>query len=348
MSENKRKGRRVATRRFLEDDDLFVEESKTLDDLFAIFIKAKELEELRERTLQDHRYNYRYFKEYLNENYPHISLGAEVTVDMIRDYIYYLKKEKGIWDNHEVLAEKYGHKKGLSPVTINVRLRSIKTFFKFCKDEGHLKQNPTEKVKLLKTEEDTIEAFSSEQINLLLEQPDQRTFVGFRDYVLMVVMLDTGIRVGEAVQLKEEHFNFEQKILKVPASIAKNKKYRELPLSKKTAKLLKTLTKENNMIINHMDHLFLTNYGESIDPSNIRSRFTEYGKKAKIKGIRVSPHTFRHTFAKFYILNGGDPFTLQRILDHSTMNMVRKYIQMNNEDIKLQHNQFSPISIILS
>jgi integrase/recombinase XerD len=55
---------------------------------------------------------------------------------------------------------------------------------------------------------------------------------------------------------------------------------------------------------------------------------------------------FRHTGALFYILNGGDPFSLQKILGHTDRSMVRKYIQMNNTDVKKQHNEFSPISTI--
>ncbi|PLS04781.1 hypothetical protein CVD27_11025 [Neobacillus cucumis] len=101
-----------------------------------------------------------------------------------------------------------------------------------------------------------------------------------------------------------------------------------LPLSKKTAKSLNTLIKENS-IFEDTDYIFLSNYVGRIDPSWVRARIKDYGKKANITNIRVSPHTFRHTFSKYYILNGGDAFTLQRILDHSTMNMVRKYIQMN-------------------
>ncbi len=87
MSENRRRGRRVATRRYLDEDPI-MDDSKTLNELFEIFIKAKELEELRERTLQDHRTNFRYFKEYLSKDYPQVTMGSEVTVDMIRDYIY--------------------------------------------------------------------------------------------------------------------------------------------------------------------------------------------------------------------------------------------------------------------
>ncbi|TCP54435.1 phage integrase family protein [Tumebacillus sp. BK434] len=73
---------------------------------------------------------------------------------------------------------------------------------------------------------------------------------------------------------------------------------------------------------------------------------SEYGELAGIRNKRVSPHTFRHTGALFYILNGGDPFSLQKILGHTDMSMVRKYIQMTSADVKRQHNIFSPLKNI--
>ncbi|RXT03551.1 tyrosine-type recombinase/integrase [Ammoniphilus sp. CFH 90114] len=345
--EHKTKGRRTATRRFFDKEEItpIPQASKTLDELFETFMQAKELEGLRERTLTDHQRHYKYFLDFLTNSFPEIKRGDDITVDVIRNYINCMKNEKGVWDNHEWLAEKHANKKGLSPVTINVRLRSIKCFFKFLTDEGHIKNNPCERIKLLKTEDDTIESFTPEQTKKLLEQPDQRTFVGYRDYVLMILLLDTGIRVKEALNLTIDNFDYEQKTLTVPASVAKNNNARILPLSKKTAKLINTLIKENGALLEDgCNNLFITNYGDKLEPHIIRARIKNYGEAAKIKGVRVSPHTYRHTFAKYYILNGGDPFTLQRLLDHSTMNMVRKYIQMNNEDIKIQHNQFSPVN----
>jgi site-specific recombinase XerD len=71
-----------------------------------------------------------------------IKLGSDIKTDIIRDYIHYLKNEKGIWDNHQWLAEKYAHKKGLSPVTINIRLRTLKCFLKFLYDERYVPDNP--------------------------------------------------------------------------------------------------------------------------------------------------------------------------------------------------------------
>ncbi|MGD6842150.1 tyrosine-type recombinase/integrase [Bacillus infantis] len=76
------------------------------------------------------------------------------------------------------------------------------------------------------------------------------------------------------------------------------------------------------------EHLFLTYDGRQINPSTIRIILRDYGRQAGIVNKRVSPHTFRHSGALLYIMNGGDPISLQNILGYSHMNMVRKYIQM--------------------
>lgn len=94
------------------------------------------------------------------------------------------------------------------------------------------------------------------------------------------------------------------------------------------------------------EYLFLTYDGHQINDSTIRISLRDYGRKARITNKRVSPHTFRHTGALFYIMNGGDPFSLQKILGHSHMNMVRKYIQMADTDVRRQHNMFSPLNSI--
>ncbi|MEQ6391237.1 tyrosine-type recombinase/integrase [Bacillaceae bacterium S4-13-58] len=301
-----------------------------LHDLFNVFMKAKQLEGLSERTLKDHQSPFKYFDSYREENFPSLILGKDISKEVIRDYIFYMSITKG-----------------LSPVTVNIRLRSLKCFFKFLYDENHIPINPTERIKLMKTPEDTIPAFSKEQITQILLQPDQQSYAGFRDYVLMMTFLDTGIRCKEVLGLETMHFNEMNKTITIPAYLAKNRKERTLPLSSKTTKLFKTLTQETRALEEREDFIFLSNYGSQLDGSGIRERIRIYGKKAGITNVRVSPHTFRHTFTKFYILNGGDPFTLQRILGHSTMNMVRKYVQMNGEDIQFQHTQFSPIHHLL-
>ncbi|WP_367618609.1 tyrosine-type recombinase/integrase [Shouchella rhizosphaerae] len=63
-----------------------------------------------------------------------------------------------------------------------------------------------------------------------------------------------------------------------------------------------------------------------------------------MKNVRCSPHTFRHTFAKFYILNGGDAFSLMQIMGHSTLDMTKKYVRLFSTDVVNKHKQYSPIN----
>jgi integrase/recombinase XerD len=71
-----------------------------------------------------------------------------------------------------------------------------------------------------------------------------------------------------------------------------------------------------------------------------------YGAAAGIQGVRVPPHTLRHTFATQYILNGGDAFSLQQILGHSTLEMVMIYVRLANRDVALQHKKYSPVDLM--
>jgi len=85
---------------------------------------------------------------------------------------------------------------------------------------------------------------------------------------------------------------------------------------------------------------FLNELGGKISPKTVGWCFRNYGRKAGIKG-RCTPHVFRHTFATNFIRKGGNVFTLQRIMGHSTLLTTRKYIQLDIEDLKQKHKQFS-------
>ena len=94
------------------------------------------------------------------------------------------------------------------------------------------------------------------------------------------------------------------------------------------------------------EYLFLTYEGQPLSADTVRWSLRQIGQAGRNYNKRVSPHTFRHTGALMYIMNGGDPFSLQKILGHSHMNMVRKYIQMTDMDVKAQHDLFSPLNRI--
>src|SRR5699024_6446452 len=92
------------------------------------------------------------------------------------------------------------------------------------------------------------------------------------------------------------------------------------------------------------DAIFITHDDAPMQGRSVQDMLRKYGKQASITDVRVSPHTFRHTFAKMYIQNEGDPFSLQKILGHSTMEIVRRYVNMFGKELDEAHRKFSPLS----
>ena len=94
--------------------------------------------------------------------------------------------------------------------------------------------------------------------------------------------------------------------------------------------------------VNTNPYLFLTEQGKPLTSRAIQLVFKRLDKKIKLDGVRISPHIFRHSFALAYIENGGDPFSLQRILGHSNQETTSKYVNMARSNVKAQHSKYSP------
>lgn len=95
------------------------------------------------------------------------------------------------------------------------------------------------------------------------------------------------------------------------------------------------------------DPFFISYRGKRLDRQYLRAFVAGYGEKASFTGVRCSPHTLRHTGAKRFILAGGDALTLQRMLGHSSLAMVRRYVELAAADVALQHARFSPVDSLL-
>ena len=229
---------------------------------------------------------------------------------------------------------------GLSSTTVNHRVRSIKQFYKFLVKEGYISINPAEKLERKKSKTVKIQAFTEEQLIALLAVTDKSRFVGFRDYTMILFMLDTGVRVSELVGIKLVDIRLKDG--EVLITEGKGGKQRRVFVSSKTKEMLRKYLRTRGEITGN-EHLFITSDNKPMKQRTVQERLTIYGKMAKLTGVRVSPHTFRHTFAKMYIMRGGDPFSLQALLGHSTLEMVRHYVNLWGSDLQKMHRQYSPV-----
>lgn len=233
-------------------------------------------------------------------------------------------------------------KKGLSGHTINTYLRAIRAFWGWLLAEEFIEVNPFDRVKVPKAPKKIIVPFSDDQLHSFFGVIDAKSPIGFRDLALTQTLLDTGVRVTELTSLETEDVNLVQRCLKVHG---KGNKERLVPFGVTIQKALaKYVNKHRPKPMYPLSNsLFLTRDGMPLTPNRVQSIIEQYALKANIQGVRASPHTFRHTFAISYLRNGGDVFTLQRILGHETLDMVRNYVTLAQTDLQEAHLRCSPV-----
>lgn len=303
----------------------------SISDAFDYFVSVKRSEGVRPRTQQDYHNFFAAFTEWLREAYPDIRKITEINTKILRDYILYLRYER---------KNKRGE--NLSPYTVNVRIRFLKAFFNALYRENVIDKDPMKHIKLMKTDEKPIEILTEAELYRLLMQPDKRLYSQFRDLVLMYTLLDTGLRIKEAVNLKTKDIDFKTRAIIVPAEISKNRRVRVLPLSNKTVKLLLELVTENKETFPEAEHVFLTQSGTPYNENSFRRRLLMYKEKAGITKP-VHPHLFRKMFAIEFLNSGGNLFVAQRLLGHQDISTTRRYYHANIDDIKNQHALHSPV-----
>ncbi len=202
--------------------------------------------------------------------------------------------------------------------------------------------NPFDRVKIPRPPRKVIPTFTDSQIQALLNIIDARTPEGFRDHTVILTLLDTGMRVSELCHLKLDDVAMEDGMLKV---LGKGNKERLIPIGKQIQRLLWRYISRfrPEPMAASVNVLFLTRDGRPLTKDLVEKIMARYGRKAGLKGVRCSPHTLRHTAAVKFLRNGGDVFSLQRMLGHASLEMTRRYCELADTDVKQAHITASPV-----
>jgi site-specific recombinase XerD len=155
-----------------------------------------------------------------------------------------------------------------------------------------------------------------------------------------MLLLDTGLRIGELVNLKMGDTHIDDGFLKV---MGKGKKERLVPIGSNAQRALQRYLFRYRPKPAHpgVDHVFLSIHGIPLTENSLKLMFARLASRSGIH--RLHAHLCRHTFATRFLINGGDVFTLQQILGHSTLEMVRHYVNLASNHIAIQHQRFSPL-----
>ncbi|MFC2027957.1 tyrosine-type recombinase/integrase [Chloroflexota bacterium] len=209
--------------------------------------------------------------------------------------------------------------------------------------EGFIRANPFDYVRLPRAPRKVVTTFSDAQMEALLGAIDTTTAAGFRDHTIILVLLDTALRISELTGLDAPDLYLEEIQLKV---MGKGNRERIIPFGKQVQRRLwKYLY---HVRPQPPEALFLTTDGRRLSRHRIQKRLADYGRKAGITGVRVSPHTLRHSTAVRFLRNGGDAFSLQRLLGHSSLQMTRHYCELADVDVQRMHTVASPVDNLSS
>lgn len=279
-------------------------------------------DEWSQRSLNFHLENLRYFKRFLNKQAFDIK---KVTLNVLEKYVKEMRNS--------------GKKRN----TVNGRIKTLRVFFRILHAREYIPDNPATYLRLIKGPKTQIIPFSADQIINILAQPDKNSCIGLRDYMIMQILLDTGIRLGELCNIRTSDIDIKNCSLFVRRG--KGNKSRTVGFGKETRR---TLVKYYSCINIHDNeiHLISNQSGQPLHPRSIQDRITLYAQNAGIRSVRCSPHTFRHTFAKIFLMNDGDPYVLRDLLGHNSMSTVIIYLKLFREDLLKKYEGKSPVDTL--
>jgi site-specific recombinase XerD len=282
------------------------------------------------KTISGYEMILRNFIWYCNQ-YNHLEIQKLNSIHM-NHFLAYLATEKNRWNSTSPAA-----RKGANRTTVNDYYRALRTFFNWLEREQFIHDNPFKNLKTPKTEKKVIQALTSTEIDRLFNACSGKSPIDIRNKAILCMFLDTGLRVSELASLNIDDIDMNTGSIVVRHG--KGGKQRVVHIGSKAQKALwKYVTIYRR---SESKSLFINRSGEPLEVIGIKILIKRLGISAKVK---VSPHKLRHTFAISYLRAGGDVFSLQYLLGHSTLQMTQRYLQsLNADDAINAHKKFSPL-----
>ncbi len=232
-------------------------------------------------------------------------------------------------------------RKGLGNRSMARHLSALRGFFAFALEEGWLSENPAELLENPKLPQTLPEVLSREEVERMLEQPDTRTKLGFRDRTMLELLYAAGLRVSELVELRPLDFDPQTGVLRV---FGKGSKERLVPLHDLAQRfLLAYLESWRNSFKPLEDRMFLNRSGKGLTRQAIWKLIKRCAQEAAIYR-EISPHTMRHSFATHLLEGGADLRTVQILLGHADISATEIYTHLQTSRLLAVHREHHPRS----
>jgi integrase/recombinase XerD len=298
-----------------------------INDIYNEFLFDLEIKNYSIRTIKGYRNNNRAFLNFLINEHK-ITNIEEITTGHIKSYLLYLKK------------------KGLSEIYINNIQKNIRSFFKFCVQEGHIaeKRNPALNLKWMKEAKVLIQTFTDDEVRRMLDVYNGRKYLDIRNKLILMFLVDLGIRNFELCSITCLD------VMETTISIhGKGNKERTLFLSPILKKYMIRYERVKNTYFQDKlktdSNYFLSMNAKKMTLEAIQRVVKIAGERAKVRdSIRCSPHTIRHYYAQKQLRLGLDVYSLSRLLGHESTVITNIYLKsIQDENIVELSKSTSPL-----
>lgn len=326
-----------------------IKQNKNLNNIIIDYLEYCNIKNLRPKTIKSYHQTLMLFSKYLEEEL-NITDVDKIKKEHVEEYITFTK-ERGKYSfssseesiNKANLDKRQDIGKEISDVTINGYIRNIKAFFTYAEENNIVKKTNIDSVKFLKNTRKAKDQLTDDEYKKLIKSLDLSKFHEFRDYTIINLIFDTGMRLSETLELTIYNVDFSRCTIQLSGDITKGRKDRVVFFSRNMKNILQRWIKFKD-VIQDSDLLFPTQRtNRKIEPCNFERNFRGYVARAKINK-QVTPHVLRNNFARRFLLNNGSIYVLSKILGHSSVTVTEKaYLDVTNEDLRKKYNKYSPL-----
>jgi integrase/recombinase XerC len=273
-------------------------------------------------TLLAYRNDLQQFQLFLSTNFPGDNVES-VTYDQLRMWLISLVDA------------------GLEPVSVNRKIATLRSFYKFLLREELIAKDPTVKIKVLKTKNKLPTFVKASEMNTVLDDETHTgtDFTRSRDKLILELFYATGIRLSELIGLTENNVDLHQRTIKV---LGKRNKERVIPIQKHLSDLMKAYKKIRDREVGKKDHtyFFVTDSGAQCYPVMIYRIVKKYLQQTSSE--KKSPHVLRHSFATHLLDKGAEINAVKDLLGHSSLAATQVYTHNSMEKLKKVFDQAHP------
>ena len=313
---------------------------------FMLYCHTKQL---RPRTMNSYEQSLRLFERWCADEFG-ITTVDKVSESVMRRYLASLQ-ERGKYSFYSDDKKKEinfperrrDFRKPISVITINSYIRQLRVFFNWLENDYTIKKNPMTRIRQIKATRNPREFLTDDEFRRLIGQLDLSYFSECRDYTMIMLMMDSGMRLGECSCLLLSDLNLASRRISLRAEITKSRKDRVVYFSVKTEKILRRWIQFRDRYV-ESDYLFpVKKSGMHVQVSGFETNFKKYLRRASLSE-NFTPHCLRNNFAKRCLMNGMYIYTLIKILGHSSVTVTEEaYLDLNEDDLSKRYQNYSPI-----